>query len=336
LSDLATQSARTVPAPLEIDIRSLFLIALWAVLTVVGGMQWFGLSVDNHAYYGYYQNLNPGLGFGMSRFEPGFQLWAWFCKFILNIGFESFLMTLIGLALGIKFYLLRRYTTLPVIAAIAYVLGFFFLHEYTQFRAAVGIAFAFLGLHKQLEGKRIPAAGFYLAGILFHYSVFLIPAIAFLSRYMRRWESIAVMAVGLLAVIFVLPLVGDEAVTFFSRLNPHTESYIYSDAFGRASILSVSNVAMGLATIYAVFVGYLERSTYHRTFLVLGASSLVALVLFADSVILALRLKEVLSIAFLFAFTRSKPDMRDMPLVVLLLISSAYTFWSGLGSLFLF
>jgi len=330
-----TRALRPVTSPLNIDARTLLLFAAWAFFTVSGGFQWFGSSADNENYYFYYVNLNTSPDWGASRFEIGFQLWAWVAKFILRLGFEPFVMTLIGVSLGIKFYLFRRHTSIPIIAAIAYLLGFFFLHEYTQFRAAMGISLSLLGLHKQLEGKALPALAWYFLGALFHYSVVLIPIIALLSRFVRRKDALVLIAVASAAVAVLLPLIREQLVDFLSVLNPLSSVYFYG-AEGSANIFSLFNIAMGLASLYAVAIGYLARSAYHRTFLVLGISSLAALLIMQSQLILALRLKEMLSIAFIFAFTRSRPEMRDLPLLFLLLIATGYAFWLGIGELYLF
>jgi len=331
----ATQSVRSSARPLEIDFTSLVLIAAWAFLSISGGYQWFGSSLDNYSYYLYFVNLNSNPDFGASRFEFGFQVWAWVSKFILRMGFEPFVTSLIAVSLGIKFYLIRRYTALPIIAAGAYVLGFFVLHEYTQFRAALGIAFVFLGLHKQLEGKLKWALLFYVLGILFHYSVVIVPIIALLSRFIKRWEAVGLIAVSSVVVAYMLPMFREMAVSYLSLLNPLTSVYFYGDE-GAANIFSLFNVAMALASVYAIALGYLERSKYHRIFLVLGIASLVGFVLVSELLVLALRIKEILSVAFIFAFTRSKPEVHEVPLLLLLLIATAYGFWSSIGLLFLF
>lgn len=331
----ATQAVRGVANPPNIDSRTLFMLAAWAFLTVSGGFQWFGTSADNEAYYFYYINLNQSPDWGGSRFEIGFQLWAWIAKYILRLGFEPFVMTLIAVALGIKFYLFRRYASLPIIAATAYLLGFFFLHEYTQFRVAIGISFSLLGLHKQLEGKPFPAIACYVLGALFHYSVVVIPVVALLSRFVKNKVALALIGVASVAVAYLLPLVRDQLVGYLSVLNPLTSGYFYGDE-GAANPFSLFNVATGLASIYALMIGYMERSTYHRVFLLMGISSLVVLVLMASQLVLALRIKEILSVGFIFAFTRSKLEMRDLPPLFLLFAAVAYGFWSGIGMLFLF
>ena len=331
----ATQSARSSTGPLVIDFTTLILVLAWAFLSVSGGYQWFGSSLDNYSYYLYFMNLNSSPDFAASRFEPGFQAWAWVAKFILHMGFEPFVMSLIAVSLGIKFYLIRRYTALPIFAAGGYVLGFFFLHEYTQFRAALGIAFAFLGLHKQMEGKLKWAGLFYVVAILFHYSVVMVPVVALLSRFIKRWEAISLLAISSVVIAYMLPLIREMAVSYLSLLNPLTSAYFYGDE-GAANIFSLFNVAMALASVYAIAIGYLERSKYHRIFLVLGISSLVGLALVSELQVLALRIKEVLAVAFIFAFTRSKPELQEIPLLFLLLVAMAYGFWSSIGQLFLF
>jgi len=321
---------------LAFDPRAMVLVVSWAFLSIAGGRQMFGESLDSVSYFRYFNNLNSNPDFGASRFEIGYQAFAWVCKFVLGLDYNAFLLATIAISLGLKFTLIWRYMSMPVIGALAYVLTFYFLHEYTQFRAALGIGLVMWGVHKFVEGKWRAALVWYALALLFHYSTIIVIAIAVVARFVRSPKSIGILGVVVAAAIFVFTFFGDVLLSFALRFNPLTEVYLYDRTVDNANLLSVPNLLMMAASLYAVVVGFLVRSDYHRTFLFLGLASFVGLALFVTTVTLALRIREVLFIGFMFAFLRSPPTPRDFPLVVLTLMAGAYTTWRGLGTLFEF
>jgi hypothetical protein len=333
VTDIAIQRIKR-RSLLDADPRLMVLCVLWLCFTIIGGYQFVGLSPDNDNYYQYFTSLNSSVNFSTSRFEPGFQIWTWLAKFIFHMNFDLYVMSIIGFALAVKFALIWRYTSVPIIAAISYIIGFFFLHEYTQLRVALGIAFAFWGAHKHLEGRPAAAAILYFLGMMFHYSVAIVPVIAFVTLSMKRSHVIILISVVALGAI-LLPSIGSQDVlAFLSQINPLTDRYYYGDnQLEGANIFSIPNIALSLAVIYAVAIRLPARSRYHRFFLYLGIASLVGLIVLNGSLVLALRMKEVLGVAFIFAFTRSRLRPVDVPLVLLMLGAFGYTLARGVGSL---
>src|SRR3569832_1054556 len=67
----------------------------------------------------------------------------------------------------LKFRLLWKRTSAPVIAAVVYLMILFPLHEYTQLRAAVALAFAYMVLVVFLDGKRFVVFLLFVLGVFF-------------------------------------------------------------------------------------------------------------------------------------------------------------------------
>lgn len=97
-----------------------------------------------------------------------------------------FMVALLGL--GVKFYCFRRYSPAYWVAVLVNVAFFFVLHDYTQLRASLGIAFLMLGVgylvsrerYGRMAGSWVLAAGFHvqtLFAMLFALAcVFSLPA----------------------------------------------------------------------------------------------------------------------------------------------------------------
>jgi len=303
------------------------LAAMWAVLSLAAGQQWFGDSPDLPNYLLYYQTIGPFFDLANSRFEYGFQIVSWLWS-SLGLGYESLFVVMAGVSLGCKFYLFERYLRSPILAAVSYILGFYLLHEYTQIRAAVGIGFALLGIHAMLQRRWWMFAVFTIAGILFHYSMIVMPLVALGARQIKGRVVIIAGALILVAGSTILPALQQLIVDVFSQFNPLTTAYVYNDlnADG-ANILSFASVMTVGIIVWMVAIPSTSGNKYTRVFFGMTLMSYLSLVLLRDSLELALRLRDALAVGIIFLVFREPISIRQIPPIILWFAAAAYLYY---------
>lgn len=324
--------AAPILSPVERDAEAqlmtrIVLVAMWAVLSLAAGQQWFGDSPDLPNYLFYYQTIGPFFDLANSRFEYGFQIISWLWS-NLGLGYESLFVLMAGVSLGCKFYLFERYLRSPILAAVSYILGFYLLHEYTQIRAAVGIGFALLGIHAMLGRRWWMFVVFTIAGILFHYSMVVMPLIALGARQIKGRVVIIVGALILVAGSTVLPAIQQLIVDVFSQFNPLTTAYVYNDlnADG-ANILSFASVMTVGIIVWMVAIPSTFENEYTRVFFGMTLMSYLSLVLLRDSLELALRLRDALAVGIIFLVFREPISIRQIPPILLWFAAAAYLYY---------
>lgn len=328
-----THAVQAAAVPIERErvaqiATRIVLVAMWAFLSLAAGQQWFGDSPDLPNYLSYYNSIGPYFDLENSRFEYGFQLLAWGCS-NLGLSYTSLFVLLAGFSLGCKFYLFERYLASPIMAAISYVLAFYLLHEYTQIRAAVGIAFALLGVHAMLGRRWVAFALFTVLGILFHYSMIVIPLVALGSRQIKGRAVIIFGAMILVVGSTILPMVQQLIVDLFSALNPLTTAYVYNDLnTDSANILSFASIMTIGILVWTIAVPTTFRQEYLRVFFGMALTSYLSLVLLRDSLELALRLRDALATGLVFLIFREPVSIRQLPPIILWFAAAAYLYYS--------
>jgi hypothetical protein len=300
---------------------------MWAVLSVAAGQQWFGDSPDLRNYLAFYNTVGPFFGFANSRFEYGYQFVAWIWA-LIGLDYFSLTVMLAAVSLGCKFYLFERYLAAPVLAAVSYVLAFYLLHEYTQIRAAVGIAFALMGIHAMFERRWIAFAVFSILGILFHYSMFVMPVVALASRQIKSPIVLLAAGLALLLGLLIFPLIKEPLIATLSVLNPLTSAYVYNDLnVDNANIFSFASVVTVGIIGWKTVDPNTFRKEYLRTFFGMALASYMALVLLQQSLELALRLRDALALGLIFLVFREAITMRQVPTIALWFAAAAYLFY---------
>ena len=177
------------------------LIVAWLLLTCAAGFRWLGDSRDYLQYLAYYDQIPPYLSFNYTRFEPGFHVCAWFARTYLNLEYDYFVLIVAGVSLAIKFHLFRKYLRYPLLAVITYAAIFYPVHEYTQIRIGIALAFGYLTIHNLYEKRYLWGAIWFVPAYLFHTSAIVLPLAFLASRYVRGNMSVILIGVGA-AVLF--------------------------------------------------------------------------------------------------------------------------------------
>ena len=304
-------------------VADVLLALIWITLTTVTGLMLFGYSRDYFEYLIYYQSIPKSLSFLDTRFEPGFHVIAWFFRNYLDADLSTLSLTLAAVSLAIKFMLFRRYLAHPVFAAILYAVLFFPIHEYTQYRVGIALAFGFWAVHLLIERRYAWSAILFCLAFSLHYSSSLLLVGAGLGLYVRSRLVVA----GTLAVIVIATVFSSLNYAFedvLNSLNPLSAAYLQNSALIESvSILSVNNLLIVAALACYLAAGYHRRGGYHVLMLTMSIACLVPIVLLPDAPVVAQRSKEVLFPAIIFLSCRSRWTMADLPGLGFVIITTA-------------
>lgn len=137
----------------------------------------------------------------------------------------------------IKIEFLSRHSKHLTFAIFCYVCYNFFVHELTQIRASLSIAFFWLSVEQYAKEKRLPSILYFCASIFFHYSGVVGIVIYFLNRqtlpkrWLVKWVFIAFFFGAILPNLFI-----NE---FVAKFFPESRLGIYFAATGH-SILDLA------------------------------------------------------------------------------------------------
>lgn len=274
--------------------------AVVAVAALAAGLRWFGEGRDFLEYLIFYSQVTPYFLTGFSRYEFGFELSAWTFSNLLKVPYEAYATVLAGTALAVKFNLLRRNLASAWLAIIAYLLLYYPIHEYTQIRAAVAIAFAYLGVHRCLDRRYITGALAFLVGFSFHSSVLMVAAatVAFLLIPYRFFFPFLVAGMGTLALLY--GTLNELIRASFAQLNPLVSSYLDNSVNAdNVNIFALQNILMALTLVSCVLFDCV-RTRYQRIFFFFVCIGLVWLLLFSGSPVVAQRTAEMMFVGVIF------------------------------------
>jgi len=138
-------------------------------------------------------------------------------KVLYDLGLSSIFLFLIHavISLPIKFYLIDKYSKDRFLSLAYFFSYFFILHDCTQLRFGMAVAFVYLGLHYLADNRRLVFSGIViLSAVLFHNAILLfIVMLLFTSRRSLLWLlgmlAIALMSYSVNLNIFMSDLLGD-------------------------------------------------------------------------------------------------------------------------------
>ncbi len=299
-------------------------VLLWAILSLAAAFRWFGAGRDYGFYGVFFDHIGVSRDIGHDRYELGFTGLAYLFK-SLGASYAVYAATLAATSLAIKFRLIYRHTRWPLLAILAYCGIFYPVHEYTQIRAAVAIAFMLIAIHEYLEGRYWPTAVWLVLGMLFHTQVALV-AIVMAIFWMFRQGPIVAVAGGvgllLLGTALTIPALTQEVVTAF--LPQLLEQVIGSSDFDTFNFLNGPNI-LSMATILTLLVlgDVVDRAQYYYLFSC--AIGLILYYLLADFPVFATRFNDMLSVPIVLMAFRFKPWSPAIAAAALVLFSAAYT-----------
>lgn len=307
-------------------LKAVFLVLIWLFFSFAASYQWFGEGRDYSEYLRFYSWLKSNSFWTHTRFEPGYTFLAWVFKFYLGTSYSLFYLVLVSLALGLKLHLIWRYTTSPVLATLVYLMLFYPLHEYTQIRVAVAIGFAYLALHKGLQGKIYNALILFFLALIFHYSVAVLVVGACLFFFLR--QNIYLFASGVVLSLMLLAFIRLQFFsTFLYRLNPLTSAYIKNSSTTiEPNLLSLSFILFGTTLVSISFDQRPWRDDYTYLWFFLSIIGMVSFVLLNDSPVFAHRIKEIFMVSSIFLTFKSRWLSLIAPIPAMLMIMNGMWF----------
>jgi len=305
------------------------LLVLALALALVAGYRLLGEGADYDSYFQYYLTVTGYYSSNVSRFEVGFQYWSWIAANKLNLAFPVFYTITVFIALSVKFDLIRKYTYAPWFAILTYAVLFYPAHEYTQIRVALALALAYFGIFKLYERKYVQAVVAFVLAVAFHASAAIVILIAVGAMFIPLpLIMVGFFFVGLAMVVYS-ELIKALILQFFT-FNTTIERIVDNPDLYEVNLLSVTNLCLAISTGLCV-AGGAHHGKLGRTFLTMGISSFVFMLLFQASPILAQRIKEMLWLGILFLAFRPVTNPTLLAARAFLLLGGAWSVYRGLG-----
>ena len=290
----------------------LFSLTVFVILiSIVAAMRLFGVDKDYFEYLYFFQEVDFGYS---GRFEPGFVLFAIFLKEIFG-DFGIFLFFVAIVSLSIKFYLLSR---LPYFFywVILYFAMFLFIHEMTQIRVALAIAFGYWALYSAYSGGRLLTRIILLiVAACFQFSILiLIPFVVF-------WKSLSrPSAIFSLLIVLIPSGILLAAGDTLSSFNPMVVGILESAEMQEVNPFSLKNVFL----LFIALIGFVSIKEIPSRSIPWYYLSLMGLGLWyglMDIPVFAHRLLEIAMLSYFFWIPYLPPRQR--------LLAMAILFWLG-------
>lgn len=290
--------APALPAPRAakaLSLEAAIAVALALFLALAAGNRWFGVGRDYLLYVDFYDRLGLATNITEERFEPGFTFGAWLFKFGLGLPYAAYATTLVAGALASKFALFFRHCSQPLLACLVYCAAFYPLHEYTQLRVAVGLAFAMPGAVAAVRGR--PALGglLILAGATFQSSVVVVGLGVGIALLLRLRQPVLLLLCGLL-VLVVQALVPDDPIALLTKFNPLAQDYISQINAEAPNFFSVANVGVIAVTMLAYVAAIRSNDRVLKMAVIMTTLSVASLGILSDIPTFAFRFRELFSV----------------------------------------
>lgn len=160
--------------------ESIFYILLSLVLIMIAGLRVFGWANDTANYYDIITYKD--IAYSATK-ELSFKLIIFLNTVLFSKSFASFLLIYALLGISLKTFVFSKYSPIPILSIILYLLSYFWLHDYIQIRAGVATGF-FLLATKDLADRN--SKKYFLKtflAIMFHWSSIVMIPIYFLVQY---------------------------------------------------------------------------------------------------------------------------------------------------------
>ncbi|WP_296664928.1 EpsG family protein [Treponema sp. UBA753] len=239
----------------------------------------FGLGVD---YKGYLE-----IFYGNAPIEPVFTLLKSFNQIINKSGkslvFIYFLCAFIGLYLKGSFY--AQYSNNFFISILFYIFTIYFLHEYTQIRAAIALGICYLSV-KEINRRQFKRFVFrILVAMSFHYSAILMFPVYFYCHFFRKQKRyIQFLWITFVASVFFSNFLHGQSLFIFLGSNLYSKLFFLEKlgALQNMDGFSIFNICYFLILImntifYFLYKGFPDKN---YDFTIFQLSSLSAIMFY--------------------------------------------------------
>lgn len=315
-------TALTVPrAAKALSLEAAIAVALALFLAVAAGNRWFGDGRDYLYYFEFYERLGLATNFTEERFEPGFTAGAWLFKFGLGLPYSAYATTLVAGALASKFALFFRYCNQPLLACLIYCAAFYPLHEYTQIRIAVALAFAMPGAIVAVLGRPVRGGLIILAGATFQSSVLVVGVGVGIALLLRLNLAVLFLLLGIVALV-AQALVPEDPIGFLTAFNPMAQDYLAQLDAVIPNIFSVPIITTTIIIVSLLPFVLMENDRLSSMSYVMCLLSVVTFLLLREIPAFAHRFREVFAVfAIIMVFAGRTTGMHQAMRILLVMAS---------------
>ncbi|EIN8655919.1 EpsG family protein [Citrobacter freundii] len=258
-------------------------------------------SNDHQAYIDLFKYTIQDTSY--ERMEIGFKSIVSFFKFF-GFNFELFWFLIAFISLLLKLYLLKSYDSNIFILFLLYLLyciSLLALHETTQIRAAVAIAFGMLGFRCR---NKILGISLFFISVLFHYSAIIFIILYALNKIVKPYKFTWLIVV--IAIATIMPIILKQLSGLLISINPLFSLYLENSDNAKVNQFSFTSVLAIVFFVVNFFVG--RRINYYNDgknfifkqynmFSFLYLSSVILLTALSFSPVISIRLYELLSLS---------------------------------------
>jgi len=264
---------------------------LVAVLSLFAGFFSETGSVDHENYLNMFDEVPPETALEMIALkDPLFQLMGFFLRNSDgNLAWLMFFSTFISLGIKVRILSSRHYNNIAGLAVIFLVARFFLLHEFTQIRASLGIAFLSLSIIYAMEKKLVLVLTTLVIAALTHLSTLaLLPMVVLVYRVDVKVKAYIFIIMAL--VIFLASLIFDAER--LSRLAP----YLTGEYQVTENTLLSTYFLFKLIILIGLFLRWKSLTTALQGALLTSTYGIFLTWIFLQNDVLSLRLGELTAV----------------------------------------
>lgn len=226
----------------------------------------------------------------------------------LGLGATFFFLIHSAISLSTKFYLIREHSSDWVLSLSFFVSYFFILHDSTQIRFGVAIAFVYLALHFLADNRKLIFLVIVIfSAIMFHVVSLVFVVMLFFSNRKSLWWLLGLVAVSIVLYPvnlndFLLGLVGD-AVNYFDVHGAFLNKlYVYLSKPSADIFLGMFSRSAMLVYLCAIVIFQYRDKFSAYEFLCYNAFilSIFFYILLKDSVDLQVRIRDLFGFSLVF------------------------------------
>ncbi|MBU0539250.1 MAG: EpsG family protein [Gammaproteobacteria bacterium] len=288
----------------------------------------FGLDPDDINYKIFYENVSKSISFELilSRFEPGYTLYAYFMANAVGASYEEFVLVSAILSISIKLYCFAKLKR-PVIVAALYLFSLFFMLELVQVRFALSLSFALLGVELWRRSQTTASIIFLFLAASVHYSVVIFIAFSVLPHIFLQALNRKHILIFLTSMIGLLAIIRDGSfvVDYVSSYNPLIRTYLLNQGGGDLNPINAQSLLFSLLIILGLFK-WNNMTIFARRYYLFSLFSLSLYFVFLNSPVIASRVIEASTIAQIYWVTQGLGRSRAGVEIILLTFFSLFRF----------